>query len=228
MQALHFEDPEFVKRYAEGPGCFVPGYQVMQRMAAQLLRERAGDGANILVLGAGGGLETAAFASLEPSWRFVGVDPAKEMLDAAKNLLAETGAADRVVWVRGKIDDAPEGPFDGATCLLALHFVPDDGSKLATLKALRARLKPGAVFVLVDLCMELESQKRERHLDRYRRFALNSGADADDVAATCARLTDVLHQVSPERDEALLQEAGFSDVELFYAGLSWRGWRSSA
>jgi hypothetical protein len=30
--------------------------------------------------------------------------------------------------------------------------------------------------------------------------------------------------LSPQEDEALLEEAGFSGVSLFYAGLSFRGW----
>jgi hypothetical protein len=35
VKPLHFDDPAFVQRYAEGPGRFVPGYAVMQAMAAQ-------------------------------------------------------------------------------------------------------------------------------------------------------------------------------------------------
>ncbi|HYE42781.1 MAG TPA: methyltransferase, partial [Caulobacteraceae bacterium] len=75
MKVLHFDDPAFARRYAEGPSQFVPGYDVMQRMAAQLLSERAGRQAEILVLGAGGGLELEAFSRIQPGWRYVGVDP---------------------------------------------------------------------------------------------------------------------------------------------------------
>ena len=226
MKPLHFDDPEFVKRYAEGPGQFVPGYEVMQRMAAQLLAERAGEDADMLVLGAGGGLELEVFAALHPGWRFTGVDPAAEMVRAGRDRLAAAGAAERVTWVEGYVQDAPEGPFDGATCLLTLHFVPDDGSKLETLRQLRTRLRPGAAFVLVDLC--IDGPDAEFRRDRYATFALDSGADPEDVAGTRQRLATVLRTVSAERDEALVREAGFSDVDLFYAGLSWRGWSAFA
>lgn len=30
--------------------------------------------------------------------------------------------------------------------------------------------------------------------------------------------------VPAERNEALLPEAGFTDIELFYRGMEWRGW----
>ena len=33
-----------------------------------------------------------------------------------------------------------------------------------------------------------------------------------------------LPALSPEQDEALLREAGFTDVRLFYAGFTFRGW----
>mgnify|MGYP003343289584 CR=1 FL=1 len=45
-------------------------------------------------------------------------------LAARLRLAARTvgDAMDRVELVEGVIDDAPEGPFDAATCLLTLHF----------------------------------------------------------------------------------------------------------
>jgi tRNA (cmo5U34)-methyltransferase len=222
MDRAHFEDPEFVRRYGDGPGRFVPGYQVMQLMAAQLMGEKIGCTGNVLVLGAGGGLEIEAFAKSYPHWRFLGVDPAKEMLSAARTR-AQACAA-HAEWHEGYVFDAPRGPFDAATSLLTLHFARDDGEKLDTLVALRERLKRGAPFALVDLCMDKNGRDHSLHVDRYRRWALNAGADPDEVSATVERVKHVINTVSPERDEALLAEAGFGDIGLFYAGLSWRGW----
>jgi tRNA (cmo5U34)-methyltransferase len=224
MKPAHFDDPAFAARYAEGPEQFVPGYKVMQRMAAQLIAERTGEVADVLVLGAGGGLEIEAFAALHPGWRFTGVDPSAEMLAQARSRTP----AGRVRWVQGYVDDAPDGPFDAATCLLTLHFVPDDGGKLATLKALRARLSPGAPLVLAHLCFDKAAADFDARRDRYAAFALESGADPVDVAETRERLKAVITAVPAARDEALLAEAGFTDIDLFWAGHSWRGWIASA
>lgn len=227
MKALHFDDPDFARHYVEdGPARFVPGYEVMHRMAAQLIAERAPDDASILVLGAGGGLEIRAMAALRPGWTFHGVDPSDEMLATGRAVCA--AVADRVAWTRGFIPDAPDGPFDGATCLLTLHFLTDDGAKLEALQAIRRRLTPGAAFILVDLCLDKAVPGYDALRDRYARFALDSGADPDDVAHTRDRLKTVLHTVSPERNEALLREAGFNGAQLFYAGLGWRGWGACA
>jgi len=227
MKPLHFDDRDFARHYVEdGPARFVPGYDVMHRMAAQLIAERAGAHADILVLGAGGGLETRAFAGLQPGWTFCGVDPSAEMLEVGRTVCATV--ADRVRWTQGFVPDAPEGPFDGAACLLTLHFLTDDGAKLEALQAIRRRLKPGSVFILVDLCLDRTAAGYDALRDRYARFALASGADAGDVDETRDRLQSVLHTVPPERNEALLVEAGFQNIDLFYAGLSWRGWMAYA
>jgi tRNA (cmo5U34)-methyltransferase len=228
MTSTHYEDPDVVRRYAEGPSAFVPAYQYMQRMAGQLLQERIGATGEILVLGAGGGLELEAFARRSPGWSFTGVDPAGEMLKAAKERVASVGASSRVQWHHGYIFDAPRGPFDAATCLLTLHFVPDDGEKERTLSEIRKRLKPGSPFVLVDCCIDLAAPTSTRALARYREFALESGADPELVDSTCGRLTTVLKMVSASREEELLAASGYSEIELFYAGLSWRGWRATA
>lgn len=228
MTRSHYEDPEFARRYAEGPRAFVPAYEYMQRMAAQLIRERVGNAGDILVLGAGGGLELEAFASRCPQWRFIGIEPAEEMLKAAKERALLAAASERVEWHHGYIFDAPLGPYDAATCLLTLHFVPDDGAKERTLMEIRQRLKPGAPFVLVDLCIDLASPDSATALNRYRDFALESGADPEQVDATCGRLTNVLEMVGSARNEELLTASGFTDIELFYAGLSWRGWHARA
>src|SRR5690606_21935505 len=93
----------------------------LQRMAMLLLAEHAPGPADILVLGAGGGMELKAFAEAQPRWHLVGVDPAAAMLDLARDVLGARMAQVRLV--QGLIDDAPPGPFDGATCLLTLHFL---------------------------------------------------------------------------------------------------------
>jgi tRNA (cmo5U34)-methyltransferase len=63
-------------------------------------------------------------AEAQPTWRFTGVDPSPAMLDLARQTLAPF--ADRVDLIQGSIDQAPLGPFDGATCLLTLRHLDRD------------------------------------------------------------------------------------------------------
>lgn len=53
-----FSDPQAVARYAEGPRRLIPGFHGLQQMALLLLTEFVPEDGHVLVLGAGGGLET--------------------------------------------------------------------------------------------------------------------------------------------------------------------------
>lgn len=217
----NFRDPNAAARYADGPRRFVPALADVHRMTGLLLAERAGPDASILVVGAGGGLELRAMAEAFPTWRFVGVDPAAPMLAEAARVLGPH--AERVQFVEGYIDDAPEGPFDGATCLLTLHFLEPDGRR-RTAEAIRRRLKPGAPFVAMHSSFPQEPTERARALDRYAAFAVAAGADPEQALSARHAVASMLPVLSPEHDEALLREAGFTEVSLFYAAFSWRGW----
>lgn len=214
-----FSDPEAVARYAEGPPRLVPGFHDLQRMAGILLAERIGAKAEVLVLGAGGGLELKVFAEEHGGWRFIGVDPSREMLALATRTLGPL--ATRVRLHEGYVDGVPDGSFDGATCLLTLHFLPRE-ERLRTLEAVRRRLRPGAPFVVAHLSFPPE--ERAIWLARYAAFAASSGVPAENARRAEEAIGERLPILSPAEDEALLREAGFASVDLFYAGFTFRGW----
>lgn len=216
-----FSDSETVARYAESPKRLVPGFHDLQRMAAILLAERLGKNARVLVLGAGGGLELKAFAELQPEWRFVGIDPSAEMLDLAAKTMGYI--ATQVQLHEGYIDSAPDGPYDGATCLLTLHFVPRE-ERLSTLNGLRKRLKPGAPLVVAHHSFPQDEDQKALWLGRYAAFAAASGIPAAKAQNAARAISEQLPVLSPEQDEAMLRDAGFTGVSLFYAGFTFRGW----
>jgi len=217
----HFKDPAAVARYADGPRRFTPGLDALHRMTGLLLAERVPAEAHILVLGAGGGLELKAMADAYPGWTFTGVDPAGAML----RLAAQTLGADahRAELIEGYIDDAPAGPFDGAVCLLTLHFLATD-ERIRTAAQIRARLKSGAPFVAAHGSFPQGPGERDRWLDRYASYAVASGADPEQTATARAAVSAHVAMLSPEADEAVLRDAGFTGVEQFYAAFTWRGW----
>ncbi|WP_230979418.1 class I SAM-dependent methyltransferase [Steroidobacter gossypii] len=216
-----FTDPEAVARYAEGPPRNVPGFADLQRMATLLIAERAPEDASVLVVGAGGGLELKVFAQSQPQWRFDGVDPSAEMLKLAEATLGSLMS--RVHLHHGYIDVAPEGPFDAAACLLTLHFVsPDERARL--IREIRRRLKPGAPLVVAHLSFPRSEAGRATWLSRYVSFAVSSGVAPDKAANARAAIDAQLPILSPEQDEAILRDNGFTDVTLFYMGFTFRGW----
>jgi tRNA (cmo5U34)-methyltransferase len=192
----------------------------MQRMTMLLLAERIREQARVLVLGAGGGLELKVFAEAKPRWTFEAVDPASEMLALAQRVLGPLSP--RATLRQGYIDDAPLGPFDAATCLLTLHFL-DTEERRRTVAEVRRRLKPGAPFVVAHFCIPQDGA-RSLWLSRYVSFAITSGIEAEKAENARAMIDTQLTILTPEQDEEILRDAGFTDVSLFYAGFTFRGW----
>lgn len=222
----YFADPDFVSRYVQqGPPAFMPGHAGVLQVAGVLLAERTPREGMVLIVGAGGGLDTRALGQAGPAWRFVGVDPSPKMLELARAVVGDQVNA-RLELIEGTVDDAPEGPCHAATLILVLGMIPDDGSKLTLLTKIRYRLRPGAPFVLVDRCDDRERFNFERNVDRYAAYARASGVDAATVAGAYASQKANPGLVPAERNEALLAEAGFTATELFYVGMGWRGWVS--
>ena len=218
---MSFSDPAAVASYADGPPRFVPGFVDMQRMARVLLAERAPHDARVLVLGAGGGLELTAFADGQQGWRFDGVDPSAPMLALARQATAAHAA--RIRLHEGFIDAAPAGPFDAAACLLTMHFMPAPERSHA-LRAIHARLRRGSPFVVMHLSAGLDAAGRARWLARDAAFGIANGVDPAMAQRRREVMARDLHVLGPAQDEALLREAGFDDIEVFYAGGAFRGW----
>ena len=117
------------------------------------------------------------------------------------------------------------GPFDGATCLLVLHFL-DRGERLRTLREIRRRLRPGARIVVAH--HSPPDDDPERWMARSAAFGDHTGSDPAKARATGKVMTERLSLIDPAEKEKLLREVGFLDVSLFYAALSFRGWVATA
>lgn len=213
--------PPMNRSYLEGPPRMVPGYHGLLRMTTMLLAEHTPEDGHVLVLGAGGGLELKAFADAHPGWTFEGVDPSAEMLELAKSTAAPH--IERIRFHQGTIETTQEGPFDSASCLLMFHHHPLE-KRLETLKQVRARLKPGAPFVIAHVSFPQTEPERSQWIARHVGFGVPEGTDLAHLEHSRQAIGTQLSIQSPEDDEAMLAAAGFSRVSLFYAGFSFRGW----
>lgn len=221
MKTGHSFGAQSASGYAARPQRQVPGYAGLLRMSRMLLAERVPETGRLLVLGAGGGLELREFADAQAGWSFDGVDPSAEMLTLASQTVGEHGS--RVALHEGTIEVAPDGPFDGATCILTFHFIPR-AQRLETLRQIRRRLKPGAPFVLAHISFAQTEPERSAWIARHVLFGVADGTDPATLEASRQAIGERLTVLSPDEEVAMLQEAGFAGVEMFYAAFSFRGW----
>lgn len=215
-----FSNGTLVAEYVETTPRKVPGLADLHRMAMLLMAERVPENATILVLGAGGGLELKAFAQAQARWTFVGVDPSAEMLDLARSVVGPLQS--RIEFLNGYIDSVPPSPFDGATCLLTMHFLNRE-ERLRTLQEIHRRLKPGAPLIVAHHSRP-DRGELSAWLARSAAFASGPEIDFEKAAKSAAMMIERLPLLRSSDEEVLLSEAGFSDIALFYAGFSFRGW----
>jgi len=118
---------------------WIPNYHYFIDLLPTLLEDQLGD--EMLVVGCGTGNEISSIIRKDPKWKITGVDPSPEMVSQAREKLSDYP---NVTLVDGRVSDLPGNEsFGSASLLLVLHFLPDDGAKLALLKDISSRMKSG-------------------------------------------------------------------------------------
>ncbi len=204
----------------------IPGYEALHQLACMVVAEATGGQGRILVAGAGTGAECVALGRACPALHVVGLDPAADMLTLAEGKVAAHGLTERVRLYPCKVDDLPSfEPFDAATLLLVLHFLPDDGAKLDLLGDLAKRLKPGAPLVLADLFGPAWSDPWQAELRTYwRHLQMAAGIGITDIDKGFSHVDRDIHPVTEARLGQLLEQAGFGPPQPFFRALCFGGW----
>ena len=161
------------------------------------------DGAKILDLGCGTGLELEHYFRLNPSAKVTGIDLTESMLNALKNKFPEKD----LTLICGSYFDIPfdENTFDAAVSVESLHHFTKE-EKIPLYTKLFKALKDGGYFILTDY-FALTDEDEQAFRNELLRLKKEQGIDDNEFYHYDTPLT-VEHET-----EALLQ-AGFSSVEV--------------
>lgn len=161
------------------------------------------DGAKILDLGCGTGLELEHYFRLNPSAKITGIDLTESMLNALKNKFPEK----ELTLICGSYFDVPfdENTFDAAVSVESLHHFTKE-EKIPLYTKLCKSLKDGGYFILTDY-FALTDEDEQTFRNELLRLKKEQGIDDNEFYHYDTSLT-VEHET-----EALL-EAGFSSVEV--------------
>ena len=161
------------------------------------------DGAKILDLGCGTGLELEHYFRLNPSAKITGIDLTESMLNALKNKFPEKD----LTLICGSYFDVPfdENTFDAAVSVESLHHFTKD-EKIPLYTKLCKALKDGGYFILTDY-FALTDEDEQAFRNELLRLKKEQGIDDNEFYHYDTPLT-VEHET-----EALLQ-AGFSSVDM--------------
>ena len=161
------------------------------------------EGAQVLDLGCGTGLELEEYFRMNPSARITGIDLAPGMLAALRAKFPDKA----LTLVQGSYFDTPfgEDAFDAAVSVESLHHFTQ-AEKIPLYRKLRKALKEGGSFILTDYFAQNDDQEIFFRSELLRLKA-EQGIDGDEFYHYDTPLT-VEHEM-----QALLL-AGFASVEV--------------
>ena len=160
------------------------------------------EGAEVLDLGCGTGLELEAYFDINPAAKVTGIDLTEAMLKALKDKFPDKA----ITTVCGSYFDVPFGKeaFNAAVSVESLHHFSEE-EKLPLYKKLWEALKPRGYFVLTDFYADTDDQEAY-----FRRELLRLRKEQN-------LPNDVFYHydtpMTAEHEKRILLSAGFSKVE---------------
>ncbi|MBI5015212.1 MAG: methyltransferase domain-containing protein [Deltaproteobacteria bacterium] len=202
--------------FFDSPERSAAGYAVTKNMALvfqfmifpkhEYLKQSLEQGIRCLDIGCGDGALMIGLAKAFPNSTFVGVNPDRYGIEAAKSRVSKLGLDQRVSVENMGGQDLPyKNEFDIATLVVTLHEIFLEVRTEVVERAYEA-LNPGGRIVILDL---LYPSKLEDFRDPMYDFGI-----MDQFYETCM---GTVHFNSSEQD-ALLVNAGFKDIQRSYVG----------
>jgi tRNA (cmo5U34)-methyltransferase len=206
----------------------IPGYESLHGMAQSLLQTSLNVSAKLLVVGSGTGMELVSYSKTNSAWSLTGVEPSLEMMAIAKSELTNRGLQERVNLHTGFLNSLPATELmDGATLILVMHFLPDDGAKLQLLQDIAQRLKPGAKLILADLYGDRSATYFSQFIQAWQGLYFSQLDEESKVKAEANFATSIqnsIYFVTEARITELLEATGFNQVTRFYNAFLFGGW----
>ncbi|MCG7376593.1 class I SAM-dependent methyltransferase [Paenibacillus sp. ACRSA] len=206
-------------RYEQSIAMKIPGYahmhDLMERLLAASLMNQPQ--ARLIIVGAGGGKEITLLGNRHPEWSFTGIDLSEPMLQLAARRVAELKLESRVDLRMTSIEAMlEEVMYDGATCMLMLHFIQGLEAKKRLLHSLAAKLKSGAPLVIAAVNADLHAPANATIMNAWREHMLHAGITVDEWERFADSLGQESDPISSEVMIQLLQECGFTDITRYF------------
>ncbi len=189
----------------------VPSFDLLYDTAAEHVRRAAvavGD-ADVLDLGAGTGLLSAAVVDRVPGVRLHLLDGSAQMLAHARQRLADRPGTR--FTVADLNDSLPPGPFTAVVSALAIHHLVDAAKAELYCRAFAA-LRPGGSLVNLDQVLGPTPTVEGEYAAAHEAHARRHGSDGTEWSAAVDRMR--ADRPAPLDDQlGWLRSAGFADVD---------------
>ncbi|QHY99214.1 hypothetical protein SSPS47_29340 [Streptomyces sp. S4.7] len=208
----------------------IPSFDLLYDCAADVVasgRTADGERVQVLDLGAGTGLLSAAVQKRVPDCDLVLLDLSSKMLRKTEHRFTKDATVQLVTADMAE-DALPEGPFDAVISALAIHHLPHDGKRKLFSRILEV-LRPGGVFVNVDQVVAPSARVEELYDRRHEEHVRLSQTPPQEWAAGRERMK---YDICADTESQLgwLRECGFVDVDCLAKDcrfVTFAGWKDS-
>lgn len=209
----------------------IPGYGSMRDSVVRIAKRFLQPGHNglyLLDLGCSrGDTIYEILDSLEPAVEIgcVGVDSSEDMVLSAEHLFRDW---DNVSFVCADITNIEIVPSKYAviTSVLTAQFVPLD-VRQEFYESIHKGLSYDGVFIVVEKVLGETPTSQALLVDIYHNYKSEKGYTAEQIEEKRKSLQGVLVPLRASENEAMLKDAGFSNVQRFWQCLNFAGWMAT-
>jgi tRNA (cmo5U34)-methyltransferase len=191
----------------------VPFYDEVQRLTLSMSDWFLCDNAIVLDIGCATGTTIKALHKRHPDKaKYIGIDPAINMLDKAKHNLS--GLCDIFLKCES-IEDYPIAPnsLSMALALYTIQFVhPQRRSQVC--RQIYNGLKNRGLFIMVEKVLDDDSFFADLHIQQHWELKVDQGFTPDEIYSKAAAIRGVLVPLTMSENIEMLRLAGFSRVSI--------------
>jgi len=195
----------------------IPFYRTVMDGMAQLLACRLPEGATLYDLGSSTGttlLELTRRLATK-NFRYIGIDNAPAMVDKARQKSAQFGKSDIIQF---RLDDITCCPLPGASaiiCNYTLQFLRPV-TRQVFIERLHRELTDGGLLILSEKTISPAGRLNRDFIEMYHAFKKRQGYSELEISAKREALENVLIPFSVDENIALLRNAGFEEIDIFF------------
>lgn len=206
----------------------IPGYDLMRnsvvKMAQSVLNHQEND---LFLLDIGcsrGDTIQDVLGSLATSARVecVGIDSSAEMIEIAAKLFVKRP---NVRFIQSDVLDVSitPGKYSVITSVLTAQFIPLD-TRQELFKSIHDGLSHKGMFIIVEKVLGETPASQALLVDIYHNFKKEKGYTDEQIEEKRKSLQGVLVPLRASENEAMLRDAGFSNVQRFWQCLNFVAW----
>jgi tRNA (cmo5U34)-methyltransferase len=220
-------DRERAERYDMQARISLPGYDALHETTADLLAAQDPSPRRVLLVGVGTGHEAVVVGEAIRGLQLVGIDPSPDMIEVARQRLASSAIAERVVLLAGALSElTATEPFDAAVAVGVLHHV-EPSQRQEFVQEIRERLRPRGLLALACQCGAWDERPElvaviERRIAR----AAIPAEERVNLAALARAARARLRNPTQDDVESLLRGAGMSMPKRYFQSLLFTAWLS--